>query len=248
MPGWPLCKICPETVAAFTPGQISGPYHCDKSIARTAPGIRCRRRPIVRYCFPEAPPSRSAAPEFYHDDGNIVRCSKIPAISASTKTRGRDDQQTSFPSLSRGVRNDLARRRLDDDGAGRLALPVPCRALDRALRGGRRHRRAFPPDLSAPVGAAGPALRGREQAGRRQQYRHPGGDRLAARRLYLAAHLDRERHQRLVRPGAAVRLRQGHRAGRGCRPHSAGAGGQQRPARPQCCGIHRLRQGQSGQD
>jgi len=41
--------------------------------------------------------------------------------------------------------------------------------------------------LPAPQREAGPALRGREQAGRRQQYRHAGGDRLAAGRLHLAA-------------------------------------------------------------
>jgi tripartite-type tricarboxylate transporter receptor subunit TctC len=51
--------------------------------------------------------------------------------------------------------------------------------MGRALRAGRRHRRAVAADLPASVRPARPDLRGGEQAGRRQQYRHAGSDRLA---------------------------------------------------------------------
>ena len=58
-----------------------------------------------------------------------------------------------------------------------------------------RHRRA--PDRSMAVGAARPAIRHREPAGRRQQYRHRGGRAGAARRLYAA--LGRSRRTRSMR-------------------------------------------------
>ena len=63
----------------------------------------------------------------------------------------------------------------------------------------------------------------------------------------LAADQYRQCHQCIVRSVAALRLCKRHCAGCGHCPHTAGAGGQQRPSGPQRCGIHRLRQGQSRQ-
>src|SRR5262249_34429848 len=45
-------------------------------------------------------------------------------------------------------------------------------ALPGRLSAGRRHRHPGAPDRPAPVGEARPAIRDREQAGRRQQYRY----------------------------------------------------------------------------
>ena len=53
-----------------------------------------------------------------------------------------------------------------------------------AVRSRRRDRHRRAPDGSMAVGAARPAIRYREPAGRRQQYRHRGGRARAAGRLY----------------------------------------------------------------
>ena len=63
----------------------------------------------------------------------------------------------------------------------------------------------------------------------------------------LAADQHRQRHQRVVRPVAALRFRQGDRAGRRPRAHSAGDGDQQRPAGRDRGRVRRLRQGASRQ-
>ena len=77
--------------------------------------------------------------------------------------------------------------------AGRVALRLGASLSDAAgahlIVGFRRwrcdrHRRA--PDGSMAVGAAWPAIRHREPAGCRQQYRHRGGRARAAGRLYAA--------------------------------------------------------------
>ena len=74
---------------------------------------------------------------------------------------------------------------------GRLALRLGANLSDAAgahrrrlcRRRRDRHRRA--PDRPMAVGASRPAIRHREQAGGRQQYRHRGGRECAAGRLYL---------------------------------------------------------------
>ena len=90
----------------------------------------------------------------------------------------------------------LPRRQFLHLAAGAAALPAvsriaraqtyptrPVRIIVGFPAGGpRRHRRA--PDGSMAVGAARPAIRHREPAGRRRQYRHRGGRACAAGRLH----------------------------------------------------------------
>ena len=92
----------------------------------------------------------------------------------------------------------LPRRQISASGrgrcraAGRLAHRVGASLSDAAGAHRRRlcrwrrdrHRRA--PDGSMAVGAARPAIRHREPAGRRRQYRHRGGRARAAGRLHAA--------------------------------------------------------------
>ena len=82
--------------------------------------------------------------------------------------------------------------------AGAAALPAVSRIaraqayptrpvrIDRRLSAWRRDRHPRAPDRSMAVGAARPAIRHREPAGRRQQYRHRGGRARARGRLYAA--------------------------------------------------------------
>ena len=60
----------------------------------------------------------------------------------------------------------------------------------------RRDRRHGSSDRSAAVGAAWPAIRHRQPAGRWQQYRHRGGREVAAGRLYAPSDLFGQRDQR----------------------------------------------------
>ena len=74
--------------------------------------------------------------------------------------------------------------------AGRIAhrmganLSVAAGAHDRRLRRRRRDRHPRAPDRSVAVGAARPAIRHREPAGCRRQYRHRGGREVPAGRLH----------------------------------------------------------------
>ena len=100
-------------------------------------------------------------------------------------TPGRERHETSPPKFSASGRGRCR-------AAGRLAHRVGAslsdaagahdRRLCRRRRG--RHRRA--PDRSMAVGAARPAIRHREPAGCRQQYRHRGGREVASGRLHAA--------------------------------------------------------------
>ena len=122
----------------------------------------------------------------------------------------------------------LPRRQISASGSGR------CRAAGRlAHRGGAepirrgrcasssalppggadRHHRA--PDRAMAVGAARPAIRHREPAGRRQQYRHRGGRACASGRLYAAAGRSDQRDQRDTLRQAQFQFHPRHRAGRG---------------------------------
>ena len=86
----------------------------------------------------------------------------------------------------------LPRRQFLHLAAGAAALPAVSRIawaqaypsrpvrIDRRLCRRRRDRHPRAPDGSMAVGAARPAIRHREPAGRRQQYRHRGGRARAA--------------------------------------------------------------------
>ena len=90
----------------------------------------------------------------------------------------------------------LPRRQFLHLAAGAAALPAVSRIawaqayptrpvrIDRRLCRRRRDRHLCASDRSVVVGAARPAIRRREPAGRRQQYRHRGGRARAAGRLH----------------------------------------------------------------
>ena len=92
----------------------------------------------------------------------------------------------------------LPRRQFLHLAAGAAALPAVSRIAwaqaypTRPVRiivgfaAGRRDRHHRAPDGSMAVGAARPAIRHREPAGRRQQYRHRGGRACAAGRLHAS--------------------------------------------------------------
>ena len=155
----------------------------------------------------------------------------------------------------------LPRRKFLHLAAGAAALPAVSRIawaqaypsrpvrIDRRLSAGRRHRHRRAPDRSMAVGAARPAIHHREPAGRRQQYRHRGGRARAAGRLYapsgqlptnaINATLYDKLNFNFIRDIAPVAgiIRAPHRHG----GQSIGSG--QDGSR-----VHRLCQGQSGQD
>src|ERR1700694_3655278 len=86
-------------------------------------GVRgpIRRQLLMRHAFYLLGP-----PEFYHDVGNVVQFRRIPAISASSNIRGRDDQQKSFPSFGGAGRGGVARHRIDGVGAGWFGVSGAC--------------------------------------------------------------------------------------------------------------------------
>ena len=98
------------------------------------------------------------------------------------------------------------------------------------------------------VGAARPAGRHREPAGRRHQYRHRGGGARGARRPYAVVDHRREHDQRVALREAQLQFHPRHRAGRERRARTGRDGGQ--PGGPGQDGprVHRLCQGQSRQD
>ena len=154
----------------------------------------------------------------------------------------------------------LPRRKFLHLAAGAAALPAvsriaraqayPTRPV-RLIVGFRRRRRGRhprAPDGSMAVGAARPAIRHREPAGRRRQYRHRGGRACAGRRLYAslgqsANAINATLYEKLnfnfirdIAPVAGIiRVAQCHGG------ESIGSG-QDRSR------VHRLRQGQSRQD
>ena len=125
------------------------------------------------------------------------------------------------------------------DAAGAHHRRLSCRRHD-------RHRRA--PDGSMAVGAARPAIRHREPAGCRRQYRHRGGRARAAGRLHAPPGRSRRTRstQRYTKSSISISSATSRRSRAssaspidGCQ--SIGSG-QDRSR------VHRLRQGQSGQD
>ena len=112
--------------------------------------------------------------------------------------------------------------------AGRVALRLGASLSDAA---GAHRSSAIPPggaaDITArligpmAVGAARPAIRHREPAGRRRQYRHRGGRACAAGRLHASLGHSGERDQRDALRQAQFQFHPRHRAGRGHHPRSA---------------------------
>ena len=155
----------------------------------------------------------------------------------------------------------LPRRRISASGrgrcraAGRVAHRVGASLSDAA---GAHHCRRLPPggverhsrapDRPMAVGAARPAICHREPAGGRQQYRHRGGRARAARRLHAPRGPDCERDQRDALRQAQFQFHPRHRAGRGHHPRALRHGGESIGSGQDHSRVHRLRQGQSGQD
>ena len=97
-------------------------------------------------------------------------------------------------------------------------------------------------------GTAGPAVRHREQARRRQQHRHRSGRERGARRLHDPAGQPGERDQRDTLRQAELQLHPRHRAGRRHRARAERDDGQPERAGEDRRGVHRLCQGESRQD
>ena len=154
----------------------------------------------------------------------------------------------------------LPRRQFLHLAAGAAALPAVSRIawaqayptrpvriiVGFAAGGGDRHRRA--PDRSMAVGAARPAIHHREPAGRRRQYRHRGGRARARRRLHAAPGQFAERDQRDALRQAQFQFHPRHRAGRGHHPRAQRHGGESIGSGQDRSRVHRLCQGQSGQN
>ena len=155
----------------------------------------------------------------------------------------------------------LPRRNISASGRGR------CRAADRLARrvgaslsgaAGALHRRLCrrwhgrhhrAPDRSMAVGAARPAIRHREPAGRRHQYRHRGGRESARRRLHAAP--GRLQPTRSTRRSTTNSISISSATSRRSRASAACAtchGGQSIGSGQDGSRVHRLRQSQSGQD
>ena len=97
-------------------------------------------------------------------------------------------------------------------------------------------------------GAARPAVRGREPAGRRHQYRDRSGRAGARGRLHAASRRAGERDQRHALRQAQLRFHPRHGAGGGPHPLSQRNGGQSVGSGQDRPRVRRLRQGQSRQD
>ena len=124
----------------------------------------------------------------------------------------------------------LPRRQFLHLAAGAAALPAvsriawaqaypsrPVRMIV-AIRAGGAADIIGAPDRSMAVGAARPAIRHREPAGCRRQYRHRGGRACAAGRLHAAPGQLAERDQRDALRQAQFQFHPRHRAGRGHHP------------------------------
>ena len=143
------------------------------------------------HCTPQALPSASASncPSLHHHERGSPMKNRKREICTSGSVR----MTTATSSYLLGRRTISASGRGRCRAAGRLAHRMGASLSDAA---GAHHRRHLPPggahrhhrapDRSMAVGAARPAIRHREPAGRRQQYRHRGGRACAAGRLHAA--------------------------------------------------------------
>jgi hypothetical protein len=98
------------------------------------------------------------------------------------------------------------------------------------------------------VRANGPAIRHREPARRRQQYRHRGGREGSPGRLYAPYGQCGEYEQRGALRKAQLQFHPRHRAGRRCHARAAGDGGQSINSGQDRSRVHRLCESQSRQD
>ena len=108
------------------------------------------------------------------------------------------------------------------DAAGSLGCRISAR---------RRNRHPGAPDRPAAVGKARPAIRDREQARRRQQYRHRGGGQCRAGWLHGAAGQSRQLHQRLALHQSEIQFHSRYRAGRVVQSRAECDDGRQRTCR-----------------
>ena len=149
----------------------------------------------------------------------------------------RRDADVLTHAFQRGSAMNFARRRFLHLAAGAAALPAviahrmranlsdAAGTLARGLSGRRLGRHRCAPDRPASGGQARPAIRNREPAGRRQQYRHRSGGARARRRIHAAAGQSGECHQRNALRQAQFQFPPGHRAGCGLHARSQCRGG-----------------------
>ena len=154
----------------------------------------------------------------------------------------------------------LPRRQFLHLAAGAAALPAVSRIaraqaypsrpvriiVGFAARRPDRHPRA--PDRAMAVGAAWPAIHRREPAGRRRQYRAPRRSCVRPPTAIRSCWSFRQRDQRDALRQAQFQFPPRHRAGRGHHPRALGHGGQSVVSGQDGSRVHRLCQGQSGQD
>ena len=126
-------------------------------------------------------------------------------------------------------------------------LSVAAGAHHRRLCRRRPERHPRAPDRSVAVGAARPAIRHREPAGRRQQHRHRGGRARASGRLHAPPGRFAERDQCDALRQTQFQFHPRHRAGRELHARCPRHGGTSVGSGQDASGVHRLCQGESGQ-
>ena len=127
-------------------------------------------------------------------------------------------------------------------------LAQPLRQGHRSVRGRRRDRHHRAHHRQPAVGGLGPAGRDREPRRRRRQHRHGRGRPVRARWLHDAAELCRPGDQPLSLSVAVLRSGRRLRAGLADLPAAEHHGGAEFVAGEIGEGLHRLCQGQPGQD
>ena len=144
------------------------------------------------------------------------------------------------------------RRRARGRGFGaarrRARLSDACGAHRRRLSARRADRHLRPPDRAVAVGPLAPAVHRRQPAGRRQHDRDRVRRRGAGGRLHAAAGQHLGGDQQLLLSASQVRHHPRRRAGVRDLDRADRHGGQPGGAGEHGAGVHRLRQGQSGQD
>ena len=135
------------------------------------------------------------------------------------------------------VRPAADRRRHHGAGAG--GLPVASGAHDRSVGARRRHRHQRADPGRAPVASHGPAVRDREQAGRRADDWHRTGGTLAERRLHAAGRGGRDHHPARDQPEREVRYPARLRAGQSAYLLAKHAGDSRQAALQLAAGFHR---------
>ncbi len=203
------------------------------------------------------PPSLRLRPSAAAGKANVARV--VPQFESRYAIRGTTSSRM-FVSTCLGEGNGRCassfvlpcRRR--GRAAGRHAhhagaiLPIPARACDRRFGRRRRPRHRGAPNGAMVVGAARPAVHRREPAGSLGQSCPRGSGQCACRRPHARASGREQRDQRQPLQQARLRVSARHRAGRRRHARAAGDGGQSVVSRNDGPAIHRLCQGQPGQD